>query len=167
MSGAEEGPVASGKYTLLFNDVKDGLEKNIPNLDPALAESMAHTLIILVRRCEQKLDTSQHVQDVQDVDPEKIKQLDNQLINFRVHGEYWAIDCKSETIEDYSWTQFESMFNLTVQFKFPKGFDCFARQNITMSFENGLFIVFENTDHGADDNMMLGNFTDRCVTKKP
>jgi hypothetical protein len=182
MSGAEEGPVAPGKYTLLFNDVKDGLQKNIPNLNPALAESMAHTLIILVQRCEQKLDTSQHVH--QDVDSKKIKQLDDHLKIFRVDGGHWAIECKTGSKTVYR------------QFNFPEefDFDSFARHTINMTFNNGLFIEFENIKDGADghsdmtgqpslDNwrgdgngadddsmdttMSMSDFTDRCVTKKP
>eukprot|EP00729_Bicosta_minor_P008558 gene8559-20144_t len=109
MSGAEDDEMAPGKYKLLFDDVKKGLQDNI--LQPAWAESMARTLIILVRSCEQKLATS-HVKHV-DPDLQQLRQLDNQLINFTVDGEYWTLDCKtgSRTIEDagHSWTQFDAV----------------------------------------------------------
>jgi hypothetical protein len=49
MSGAEDDKVAKwyekGKYKLLFDDVKEGPQFCIPGVE---AESMAHTLIILV-----------------------------------------------------------------------------------------------------------------------
>lgn len=181
MSGAEDDEVAKwyekGKYKLLFDNIKKGLQICMDNpprhsTPPARpfkasdAESMAHTLIILVWSCEQKLVPSQHVKHATH---QQLLQLDEQLISFTIEGKYWTVVCKTGLIRE---------------FRFPKGFECFARHSITMTFKYGILKTNFNLDNGADDgndmdyhalslqggaddsgadDMMYGNFTDRCV----
>jgi len=152
------------KYKLLFNDVKNGLQSSIPRLglDDVAAKSMAHTLIILVRSCEQELELAPWPHVKQHATNRQLKELKEQgLAGFTVDGENWVLDCK---------TYFR-------QFQFPKGFECFAMHTINMTFfRNGeLKTEFVNLDHGGDDgegmdfysmsenNMDYANFTDRCV----